>query len=90
MLKHSLILYGRDDCHLCEQMLDELKAFKITHARVLDLEIAYINIDKHSHLLERYNHRIPLLIDENHHTIKELCEYFFDGDVLMKYFSITD
>ena len=49
-----LILYQRDDCHLCDLALDVL-----AHARVPDFESVFI--DEDDALEARYGIRIPVL-----------------------------
>jgi len=51
-----LILYQRDDCHLCDLALAELAA-----ARAPDFESVFIDGD--DALEARYGHRVPVLRD---------------------------
>ncbi|MET0582741.1 MAG: glutaredoxin family protein [Pseudoxanthomonas sp.] len=50
----SLILYQRDDCHLCDLALEVLAS-----ARVPDFESVFIDEDES--LEERYGVRVPVL-----------------------------
>ncbi len=50
----SLILYQRDDCHLCDLALEVL-----TTARVADFESVFIEAD--AYLEARYGQRVPVL-----------------------------
>jgi hypothetical protein len=52
-----LVLYQRDDCHLCDLALAVLAA-----ARVPDFESVFIDGDEA--LEERYGVRVPVLRDE--------------------------
>jgi hypothetical protein len=52
-----LILYQRDDCHLCDLALDVL-----AHARVPDFESMFI--DDNVELEGRYGERVPVLRDD--------------------------
>ena len=52
-----LILYQRDDCHLCDLALEALAA-----ARVPDFESVFIDDD--ATLEERYGVRVPVLRDD--------------------------
>ena len=52
----SLILYQRDDCHLCDLALEVLAA-----ARLPDFESVFIDEDES--LEERYGVRVPVLRD---------------------------
>ena len=53
----SLILYQRDDCHLCDLALEELAA-----ARVPEFDSVFI--DEDVCLEARYGVRVPVLRDE--------------------------
>jgi hypothetical protein len=53
-----LILYQRDDCHLCDLALDVL-----AHARVP--EFVSVFIDDDAHLVARYGERIPVLREDD-------------------------
>ena len=53
----SLILYQRDNCHLCDLALEMLAA-----ARVPDFESVFIDDD--ALLEERYGLRVPVLRNE--------------------------
>ena len=52
----DLILYQRDDCHLCDLALEVLAA-----ARVPDFESVFIDDDA---LEQRYGLRVPVLRDD--------------------------
>lgn len=52
-----LILYQRDDCHLCDLALDVL-----AHARIPDFESVFI--DDNIELEGRYGERVPVLREE--------------------------
>lgn len=54
--KPSLILYQRDDCHLCDLALAELAA-----ARVPEFDSVFIDDDPS--LEDGYGHRVPVLRD---------------------------
>ncbi len=67
-----LILYQRDDCHLCDLALEVL-----ANARVPEFESVFIDGDKA--LEERYGVRVPVLRDDD--TGVEL-DWPFDTDRL--------
>lgn len=69
-----LILYQRDDCHLCDLALDVLAA-----ARVPDFESVFIDGDEA--LEQRYGVRVPVLHNEG--TGAEL-DWPFDVDQLLR------
>jgi hypothetical protein len=54
----SVILYGREDCHLCDEaraVIAELLA------EAPDLELTEVDIDSDEELLKRYLERIPVV-----------------------------
>ena len=70
-----LILYQRDDCHLCDLALAVLAS-----ARVPEFESVFIDDD--AALEERYGVRVPVLRDDD--TGKEL-DWPFDLDRLQAF-----
>ncbi len=73
----SLILYQRDDCHLCDLALEVL-----ANARVPEFESVFIDDD--AALEERYGVRVPVLRDDG--TGVEL-DWPFDGEQLARLLS---
>lgn len=66
----QLTLYSRENCHLCEDMLDALKIYQAE----LGYCLAVYDIDDDAALVARYNEYVPLvLIDE-----REIMRYFFE------------
>lgn len=55
----GLILYQRDDCHLCDLALAELAAVRAP-------EFASVFIDGDAALEQRYGTRVPVLRDARH------------------------
>ncbi|MGB8635345.1 MAG: glutaredoxin family protein [Rhodanobacteraceae bacterium] len=68
----SLILYQRDDCHLCDQALALLAA-----AGVPDFESVWIDGD--AALEARYGERVPVL---RHRASGEELDWPFDSQAL--------
>jgi len=60
----ELVLYGRDGCHLCDQMLEELGEFLRGRATV-----QVIDVDGSPALRERHGLRVPVLVLSG----EELC-----------------
>lgn len=75
----ELNLYGRHNCHLCEDMQAELEKF----SSVLDFTLKIIDIGEDSALINAYGTKVPVLMHENH----EICHYFLDPQALKMYFS---
>ena len=51
-------LYGRSECHLCDQARDQLLAIRAAGA---EFEIDEVNIESDARLLRRYLERIPVV-----------------------------
>ena len=58
---NHLIVYSRDGCHLCEDMLSALYQLQDE----LDLTIEPIDIDDNSLLKEKYNDDVPVVSFNN-------------------------
>ncbi len=71
----GLILYQRDDCHLCDLALDVLAA-----ARVPDFESVFIDDD--ASLEQRYGVRVPVLRDE---ACGRELDWPFDADAVNRF-----
>ena len=67
----GLKLYGRSDCHLCEEMAREL--------RLLGIDFEEIDVDTTSSLKEKYGKRVPVLTVA---TGTEICHYRLDEAAL--------
>lgn len=76
--KMQLILYQRDDCHLCDLALLEL-----ARAAVPDFESVFI--DEDPDLEPRYGVRVPVLLDVA--TKRELA-WPFDADSVRRWLSV--
>ncbi len=65
-----LTLYGRRDCHLCQDMaasLDELRT-------ELGFDYALVDVDEDPSLAERYGTLVPVLSLDG----EPICHYFLD------------
>jgi hypothetical protein len=73
-----VILYGRPDCHLC----DELKAELATCGRKVGFVLEERNIEEDDALMDRYRYLVPVLEIEGGglffppHDSRELCNMF--------------
>jgi hypothetical protein len=74
-----LILYQRDDCHLCDQALAVLAAAGVP-------EFDSVWIDDDAMLEARYGERVPVLRDED--AAREL-EWPFDADMVRRWLEAT-
>lgn len=60
-MSRSLTLYYRSGCHLCEQMLNELRGL---YGK--ELPVTLIDVDGDESLQLRYGHRVPVLVGGDH------------------------
>ncbi len=71
----ELILYYREQCHLCDAMRKAMVAFS---RREAPLEWREIDIDRDIELIRRYDTRVPVLCRGE----QEICHFFFDETAL--------
>ncbi len=74
-----LTLFGREDCHLCHEMIAELE--EIQPDFLFDIEV--VDIDRDANLKEKYGHLVPVLTSND----EEICHYFLDRTALDAYFA---
>lgn len=66
----TLTVYSRTGCHLCDEMIADLRGMQASHR----FELEIIDIDGVPGLEERYGERVPLLACRG----RELCQYVLD------------
>lgn len=74
-----LTVYGREGCHLCQDMiaaLQELQARLCFHLEMVD-------VDSDDDLKSRYGERVPVLMAGG----EEVCHYYFNPAALDAYFA---
>ncbi|MCK4950262.1 MAG: glutaredoxin family protein [Gammaproteobacteria bacterium] len=69
-----LKVYGRSQCHLCQNMLDDLNDIRSEYG----FSIKYIDIDGNSELESLYGLKVPVLMAEE----REICHYTLDFKAL--------
>ena len=72
----ELILYYREQCHLCDAMRKALVAFSRKQQALVWREV---DIDRDTELIRRYDARVPVLCDGD----IEICHFFFDESALL-------
>lgn len=82
MGREKLIVYGREDCHLCQEMLASLRALQTK----IQFEFEMIDIDGDPELVRLYNERIPVLVSEAGER-DEICHYHLDVAALDAHFA---
>ena len=65
-----LTLYYREDCHLCEIMLQALRGQQTS----LGFELDLVDIDRDPALVKIFNERVPVLCKGR----QEICHYHLD------------
>ncbi|SEF91648.1 Glutaredoxin-like domain [Nitrosomonas ureae] len=75
----ELMIYGREDCHLCQDMILALQNLQ----QQLSFDFKVIDIDSDPDLVARYGEKIPVLISSL--TNQEICHYFLDLAALDDY-----
>ena len=71
----DLVLYYRENCHLCDAMRKALVAFSQNRQ---PLDWREIDIDRDTELIRRYDARVPVLC----YGETEICHFFFDESAL--------
>jgi len=70
----TVTLYGRPDCHLCDEARAALERVRATHP----FRLSEVDIETDDDLLKRYLERIPVIVLDG----EELFEFFVDEDRL--------
>jgi thiol-disulfide isomerase/thioredoxin len=73
-----LTVYGREHCHLCQDMLAALQELKLGYPFKLEV----VDVDSDSDLQSRYGQRVPVLMVGN----REICHYHLDLNALARIF----
>lgn len=74
-----LTVYGREHCHLCEDMIAALRELQ---AR-LSFHLEVIDVDTDGDLRLRYGEHVPVLLADG----EEICHYHLDPIALDAYFA---
>lgn len=78
----ELVLYYREQCHLCDAMRKALLAFKREQP---DFDWHEVDIDRDTDLIRAYDARVPVLC----YGDTEICHYFFDAPALRAALALT-
>jgi Glutaredoxin-like domain (DUF836) len=70
------LLYSRVDCHLCEQMLEDLAALPMASAYPVDV----VDVDADPEARLRYGHKVPVLMFAD----EMVCHGRLDADEVHK------
>ena len=72
----DLFVYSREQCHLCERMIQGLAEWHKKYG----FRLTIIDIDQDPALQKKYAARVPLLATAD----AEICEYFLDEQALSR------
>ena len=72
-----LTLYSRTGCHLCDEMLEDLKALQAD----VPFGVTVVDVDSDAALEARYGEWVPALVDGD----IELCHYHLDSVAVTEY-----
>ncbi|MBA0917196.1 MAG: glutaredoxin family protein [Nitrosospira sp.] len=75
----TLVIYGREECHLCQNMIADLHELQGR----LHFQIKLVDIDNDTELTARYGVRIPVLVVDG----EEICHYHLNQIALDAYFA---
>ena len=70
MLRFTVV--SREDCHLCDELLAQLRLFTADRAAVIDV----VDVDSDPELRRRYGHQVPVLLLDG----EPVCHGHFDAD----------
>jgi glutaredoxin len=74
----DLTVYGREDCHLCHDMIAALEEFQPEYQFTFEV----VDVDEDETLERQYGHLVPVLTGNG----EEICHYFLDLVALAAYF----
>ncbi|MDE2366289.1 MAG: glutaredoxin family protein [Betaproteobacteria bacterium] len=75
----TLTVYGREDCHLCQDMIAALQKLQPQ----LGFHFKIVDVDSDDSLKLRYGERVPVLMAGG----EEVCHYYFNPAALDAYFA---
>lgn len=76
-------VYSRHGCHLCEDLLQQLKQLQQAH----DFSIHEVDVDSKPHLVELYGTLVPVVTLGNNPGDEQICHYFLDQAAILQVLS---
>ncbi len=73
-----LMLYSRNYCHLCDDMLGALESLRSEFT----FSVAVLDVDADAALEQKYDELVPVLVTSDGH---ELCHYHLDQTKVREY-----
>ena len=71
----KFVLYGRDECHLCESLQAELQLLQKDY----DFSVEWVDVDQDSALELKYGFYVPVLMYEGH----KVCHYHLNREAFL-------
>lgn len=78
-IKKALVVYGREECHLCQTMILALQDLQ----KQVSFDFQVVDIDSDPELIALYGEKIPVLVSAADN--QEICHYFLDLAALDDY-----
>jgi len=75
----TLVVYSREDCHLCHNMIAALRELQAP----LSFRLEVVDVDSNANFRSRYGERVPVLVAGE----QEICHYHLDRVCLDAYFA---
>ncbi|MGO4476417.1 glutaredoxin family protein [Massilia sp. 2TAF26] len=79
-------LYSRSYCHLCEDLLNALRAFMAREGLACSVDV--IDVDADPALVERFDELVPVLFGGDP-AGPEICHYFLDEAALRRHLGLV-
>jgi len=77
----KFILYSREGCHLCEDMIEQLQPY----CEQYNFKVHIVDVDKSAQLQQQYGISVPLLCYQKGDTSEEVCKYFLEPNRLLSF-----
>lgn len=81
----TLTVLSRNYCHLCDDLISALEAFRRRVEEISPFEIKVVDIDRHVDLEALYGDKVPVLLDGN----VEICRYFMSENALAAHLRLS-
>jgi thiol-disulfide isomerase/thioredoxin len=81
MMIANFILYSREGCHLCEDMIEQLQPYCDKY----DFKVNIVDVDKTVELQQKYGISVPILHFQNGDSSEEVCKYFLEPNRLLSF-----
>ena len=73
----EVVFYGRRDCHLCDEVREEIR--RLAEEQGWNLNLREVDIESDDELFKRYLERIPVVVVEG----EVVSELLLDADALI-------